>query len=112
MSIESIRNGHAVWKQWLQLGKNELWLPRGARFLSLHRQHGKIQSWWLVSVKTAAVNPPQKTMYIVHGYETGQWFTPGYRDLFMGTVLTSDDNYVLHFFWNNGKDVLDDPATA
>ena len=98
----------AVHKYKLFLGKNEIWLPKGTKFLQLGNQHGQPMSWWLVP---APVSPNgiaknvEKTMYLIHGHETGKRFEHHDCDQYLGTVLVNDEKYILHFFWYNVTDV-------
>lgn len=94
----------AVHKHKLFTGKNELWLPKGSKFLQLGNQHGQPESWWLVPTPVAhdgIAKPVKKVMYLIHGHETGKRFQHHECDQYLGTVLVNDEKYVLHFFWYN-----------
>jgi len=79
-------------------GKASLYLPQGAKILSIKNQHGIVQLWALVDTSKIA-NIPRDFLLA----ETGnagfeiQGVDPE-QCRFIDTVLMSDENYILHVF--------------
>jgi hypothetical protein len=82
-----------VWKAPLQITDEQaVFLPVGAKILSVHMQQGQLCLWFLCEP-----NPMQERRTIlVRG--TGHFINPSQIKQFIGTVLMHNDNLVWHVF--------------
>lgn len=92
-----------IWKTTLLPGKNEVLMPIGAKPLSVDIQHGSIVMWFEVRCMNDGTAYEEKSKYLIYGFETGQRYFSKTTDVYLGTVLLKDQNYVLHFYWLGGK---------
>jgi hypothetical protein len=84
-----------IYKYAVQVEGFMLELPREAEFLSVQVQRQEhAQSWWLLDPE----QPTVKRMFRVRG--TGHPFTvpDGYTEVFLGTFMLYNDDFVGHLF--------------
>lgn len=87
--------GTVVWKFALQVqAEQQIHMPRGARLLSVHLQHGDPCIW-------AEVNPANPAVPVtIHMRGTGhRTDNMPSRAQFLGTVLMLGDSLVWHVWW-------------
>lgn len=83
-----------IYKFELRVGRNDLTLPAGSRILSVANQREKVVMWAAVAARTGA-NPVRWQLdVLMTGTNVSEEFTVG----FVGTVLLSDGEFVLHVF--------------
>lgn len=74
------------------MGRQTIELPHGARVLHVGVQRGVLNLW--VEIDTSAVHADKRTFYV---YGTGHDIAHDVG-LYIGTVLTEDQQYVWHVF--------------
>lgn len=92
-----------IWKHDVSQGSNEILMPAGSTPLSINVQHWQPVAWFLVPVDQYGRAAVKKEKFNIYGCETGKRYFMDNTDVFLGTTLTKDDTYVLHFFWLGGE---------
>jgi hypothetical protein len=92
-----------IWKYQVFKGENRIIMPVGSIPLSIKIQHFQPVIWFLVPVDDSGRASEEREKFNIYGCETGKRYFMDPADIFLGTTLTKDDSYVLHFFWLGGK---------
>jgi len=77
--------------------EQEISLPKGAKILTAHEQHGRICIWALVTVPETEI---EERVICIYG--TGDQFSEEGIHTYIGTVFLQDGNYVFHVFEKEG----------